>query len=74
MKWTRKNHSPAFKSKVVLAALQGVQTITQLARVFEVHSSQTTAWKRALVEGTPGLFAAQWKSQEKAKEAEIDLL
>ena len=72
MKQTREKHSPACKAMVVLAAIQGVETIAQLAGRFEVHPSQVHAWKRALVEGAPGLFATNQKSQEKAKEAEIN--
>ena len=57
MKQTRKKHNPAFKAKVALAALQGDQSIAQLAGRFEAHPSQIHAWKRALVEGAPGLFS-----------------
>jgi transposase len=42
-KRTRRNHSPAFKAKVALAALKGEKTIAQLADQFGVHITQIGA-------------------------------
>ena len=60
MKQTRKKHSPVFKGKVALAALQGEHTIAELASRFEVDPSQIHAWKKALTQGAPHLFEKRW--------------
>ena len=57
-KRTRRNHSPAFKAKVALAAIKGERTIAQLAEQFDIHVSQITAWKEQLQEGAADVFAA----------------
>lgn len=69
MKSTRKQHSPAFKAKVALAAIQGEHTIAELASRFEVHPSQIHAWKKALVQGAPQLFENGAGRTEKDQEA-----
>ena len=39
----RRNHTPAFKAKVALAAVKGDRTIAQLAEHFDVYSNEITA-------------------------------
>lgn len=41
----RRNHTPAFKAKVALAAIKGDRTVAQLAEHFDVHPNRVTAWK-----------------------------
>lgn len=43
-KRTRRNHTPAFKAKVALAALKGEKTLGELAQLFDVHPNQITNW------------------------------
>ena len=33
----RRNHSPAFKSEVALAAVKGEKTLAELAQQYDVH-------------------------------------
>jgi transposase len=52
----RRNHSPAFKAKVALAAIKGERTIAQLADQFDVHPNQITIWKAQLEGGAADVF------------------
>jgi len=36
----RRNHTPAFKAKVALAAVRGEKTIVELRQQFDVHPNQ----------------------------------
>ena len=54
----RRNHSPAFKAKVALAAIKGDRTIAQLAEHFDVHPNQITAWKSQLEGSASEIFGS----------------
>ena len=60
----RRNHSPAFKAKVALAAVKGERTLAELADQFDVHPNQIQDWKKRLIDGAEGVFG------ENAVEAE----
>jgi transposase-like protein len=55
----RRNHSPAFKAKVALAAIKGEKTLAELAQQFDVHSNQITTWRTQLLEGAAGVFGGE---------------
>ena len=54
----RRNHTPAFKAKVALAAIKGDRTLAQLAEQFDVHPNQITTWKAQLEGGAVDVFGS----------------
>ena len=71
---TRRNHSPAFKAKVALAALKCEQTLAELAHLYEVHPTQVTSWKAQLLEGASGLFGSGSRAKESAPAVDLKTL
>lgn len=57
----RRNHSPAFKAKVAVAAIKGEKTLIELAQDFDVHPNQIKQWRDRLLEGATGVFGAAVK-------------
>ena len=55
----RRNHSPAFKAKVALAAVKGEKTLAELAQQFDVHPNLITQWRAKLLESAADVFGAE---------------
>jgi transposase-like protein len=58
MRRKRRNHAPAFKAKVALAALSEEGTLAELAERFDVHPNQVKQWKQQLSEQASEVFGA----------------
>lgn len=54
----RRNHSPAFKAMVALAAVRGEQTLAELAEQYDVHPNQIQDWKSELVGRAKEIFCS----------------
>ncbi len=73
-KRTRRNHAPAFKAKVALAALKGEKTLADLSQQFDGHPNQITNWKARLLEGAAGLFGSDASRSDAAPTADLTVL
>ena len=73
-KRARRTHSPGFKAKVALAAIKGEKTLAELAKLFDVHPHQITAWKAQLQEGAAGVFGPGAAASEVAPPVDLKLL
>ena len=54
----RRNHTPAFKARVAIAAIKGDRTLAELAEQFDVHPNQITTWKSQLEGGAADVFGS----------------
>ena len=59
----RRNHSPAFKAKVAVAAIKGEKTMIELSQDFDVHQNQIKQWRDQLLEGATGVFGEAPKAE-----------
>jgi transposase len=68
---TRRRFSGEFKAKVALEAIQGHQTVAELATKYELHPTQIAAWKREAVEKLAKVFDEKGSAREKTRDGEI---
>lgn len=68
MKRKRRTHSPEFKSKVALAAIQGDLTMAEMVKKFDIHANQISEWKKQLLSGAPDVFGKGAKKAEDTEE------
>jgi transposase len=66
---TRKQHSAAFKAKIVLEALREAKTIAQIASEHQIHPNLVTRWRQEAVADLPVVFERK-DSQSQAQEAQ----
>lgn len=54
----RRTHSPDFKAKVALAAIKGDETLSELARRYQINANLIVKWKKLLLENSGEVFAS----------------
>ena len=71
---TRRRFSGEFKAKVALEAIQGHQTVAELASKHELHPTQIAAWKREAIEKLAKVFDEKGFERERNRDAELTKL
>lgn len=67
MKKTRKKHSAAFKAQVAIEAIKEVETLSELARRFDVHPQMISNWKREFISRGAEIFETKAPDEEAEK-------
>lgn len=63
----KKIFTPQQKAQVVLAAIKGEKTISQIASLYEVHPTQIQAWKKQSLSALPEIFADKRKKENQTQ-------
>lgn len=74
MRRPRRNHSPAFKAKVALAALASDATMSELASRFDVHAHQIGQWKQQLMVQAAEVFTSEGARRDAAPPVDLKAL
>jgi transposase-like protein len=69
----RKQHTPAFKAQVALAALKGDRTVNELASQYGVHPTLIHTWKKQLLAGADQVFGNGTKAAADAEAPKAEL-
>jgi transposase len=72
MKAKRQKHSSTFKAKVAIDALQERESLSELAKKYELHPTMITRWKKEFLERAPELFSKP--EPDKQQEKDLDKL
>lgn len=62
----RRTFTAEFKSKVALEALREREPVHEIAKKYQLHSTQVTQWKKALQSGAGIVFETQSSKDEEA--------
>ena len=64
MKKSRKKHSAAFKAQVAIEAIKELETLSDLAKRFEVHPQMISNWKREFLARSSEIFESKAPDEE----------
>ena len=62
----RRKYTTDFKSKVALEALREQQPVHEIAKRYQIHPTQLTEWKKALLSNASSVFESASRQQDKA--------
>jgi len=74
MKKQRRKHAAEFKARVVLEAIRGLKTVSEIAAEYEIHPVMVSNWKKELLANVPELFDDKKAKTDKQSDRETEQL
>lgn len=70
MRQKRRKFSSAFKAQVAIEAIKERESLTELAKRFEIHPNLIKRWKQEFLEGSSSVFDKKTKEKDTSDEME----
>lgn len=67
----RRRFTAEFKSKIALEAIREREPIHEIAKRYQIHPTQVTEWKKALLSGAGSVFESQRSKDDEALKQKI---
>lgn len=67
----RRKFTAEFKSRVALEAIREREPIHEIAKRYQIHPTQVTEWKKALLSGAGSVFESQRSKDDEALRQKI---
>ena len=74
MKRKRRTFSADFKLKVILAALQERETLSELAQKYDIHPNQISKWKTEFLDNAAQYLHAPTKGRKDTESVDVNAL
>ena len=65
---TRRQHAAEIKAKVALAAIRGDRTVNEIGRMYGVHPTMITKWKKQALSELPQVFSNRRSAAVRAQD------
>ena len=70
----KKVFTPEQKAEVAIAAIKGIQSLSQISSTFEVHPTQIGLWKKQALQGLSDVFSDKRRKATADQEALVSEL
>ena len=74
MRKTRRKFNKEFKARVAIAAIRERESLSELAKRFELHPNQISKWKKEFLDHSASVFETDGRDQAPVQKENVEKL